>query len=223
MPTLYTTTKAIIFDLDETLVDRKTSLTSYAQRLYAEYQPELEEKDFLDTFHRLDGNGRVPRSQFFTALCAETLPMLGHVDLDTHFYEHAWSAPLLFPSALKTLENFRKADWRIGIVTNGGIRSQSAKLRNTGVEELIDAQVISESFGVKKPDQRIYREICSLLDIDPENSWFVGDDPISDVWGPKQIGFQTAWIERHLPWPSTHPLCYDYRINDVGEMNTLLQ
>jgi putative hydrolase of the HAD superfamily len=110
------------------------------------------------------------------------------------------------------LRSIRDRDWRIGIVTNGGTLAQSAKMRNSGLVDLIDGSVISASFGMKKPAPEIFRHMIERLGIDPEQSWFVGDDPRADVCGARQVGFRTCWVERYSSWPTDLPRCYDARV-----------
>ncbi|MGD8340963.1 MAG: HAD-IIIA family hydrolase, partial [Gammaproteobacteria bacterium] len=139
-------------------------------------------------------------------------------DLEQHFYEHAWSRPVLFPGVVESLELIRARGLPIGVVTNGREISQSAKIRNSAVSGLVDTCVISESFGVRKPRAAIFEHAAETLGIDPGASWHVGDDPVADVVGASSAGFRTAWLERHLPWPEEHRRCYDLRASQISEV-----
>jgi putative hydrolase of the HAD superfamily len=216
--------KGIVFDLDETLIDRKGSLNHYARLLWTTFKAntDLKQPDFLTAFHNLDGNGRVARAKFFADL-SETV-FLG-VTPDTiaqHFHAHAWLAPTLFPGVIDVINTFRQHSWPVGVVTNGGSHAQNSKLNNADIARHLDAYVISAEFGAKKPDPAIYAEIAQQLDIDPTTSWFVGDDPISDVVGPSRFGFNTAWLQRYLPWPTDQDPCYTYRITHIAELRGAL-
>lgn len=64
----------------------------------------------------------------------------------------------------------------------------------------------------------IYAEIARRLDAEPRSSWFIGDDPVSDVCGPAEFGFNTAWLERYLPWPEGRERCFKHRLSHVSEL-----
>ena len=212
--------RCVVFDLDETLLDRKGSLDRYAHTLWSAFaaHAKVDERAFPAEFHRLDGNGRIPRPQFFNALSDSAFDGVHADDIAHHFHTFAWREPILFEGVVEVIERFKAHSYRIGLATNGGSRSQNAKLVNSGLQQHLDAYIISEEFGVKKPDPSVYAEILRQLDAQPQTSWFIGDDPISDVWGPAQCGFNSAWIERYLPWPENPKRCYKYRVSHVAEL-----
>lgn len=131
--------------------------------------------------------------------------------------------PEVLQGMLDSLEKLKRDGIAvIGIVTNGSSRSQRAKLENSGLLDRVDAHVISGEFGKKKPDEAIYDEITRRLDIDPRKSWFLGDDPVADIWGPAQLGFKTGWVERYLPWPDDLSRCYTRRFSQISEVRSVL-
>lgn len=210
----------IVFDLDETLLDRRGSLDTYAKTLLQSFVrfTKVDEGPFLTIFHEVDGNGRVPRDDFFRALSKDVFEGIEPHDISAHFREYAWQSPTLFAGVTEFIEELRAIGFSIGVVTNGGSHSQNSKIRNSGLDQHIDEFIISEEFGAKKPDPSIYMEISSRLRIETASSWFVGDDPISDVVGPSRAGFKTAWVERYLSWPEEHSRCYLRKIKHISEL-----
>ena len=210
----------ILFDLDETLLDRSGTLQRYAAVLFSDFENSarigFDEFDRLVT--ELDDHGVTPREAFFAGLADTAFPDIAAKALEDHFYAHAWSNPIPFPGVVDCLTEFRAKGIPTGIVTNGGIRSQSAKIRNSGVGSLVDAYLISEEFGIRKPEPEIFLHISEFLQIDPARSWFVGDDPVADIVGASSVGFRTVWLERHLPWPANHRKCYDLKAGQVSEV-----
>lgn len=207
----------VVFDLDETLVDRRGSLDVYSRKLHRDFANSvaLAPGDFTAEFHRLDKNGRVPRDEFFEVIAKALFHGVSKAQIKEHFEATAWLEPHLFDGISELLTSLRVLGFRIGVVTNGGVLSQSAKLKNTGLAELVDASVISSAFGSKKPSPEIFQHIIATLQINPRQSWFIGDDPRADIWGAKQVGFQTCWVERHTPWPEDLPRCYDARVDQT--------
>ena len=77
---------------------------------------------------------------------------------------------------------------------------QWGKVRNTGVADLVDAVVVSEEFGVNKPDQAIFNHALSLIGATPSDTLFVGDNQEADIGGADGVGMRTAWMSHGRPW-----------------------
>ena len=67
----------------------------------------------------------------------------------------AWAKGGRIGGAGAILELLRGWGFKLGIVTNGSEKGQSAKIDVLGLRGLVDAVVISEIVGVKKPDPLI--------------------------------------------------------------------
>ena len=127
--------QAVVFDLDETLLDRKGSLDIYAGCLWSSFEANanLDERDFLRTFHDLDGNGRVSRPAFFDGMSRVAFTGVSPAEIATHFNSTAWLRPILFPGALNVVKAFKSNGYAIGVVTNGSSLSQNSKIANSGL------------------------------------------------------------------------------------------
>lgn len=82
----------------------------------------------------------------------------------------------------------------VGILTNGFVEIQQAKLKQFGVLAAAShAVVISEEVGVLKPDPRLFAEASRRAGMTPEDILYVGDSLSSDVNGGVGAGWQVAW------------------------------
>ncbi|MGH3263397.1 MAG: HAD family hydrolase, partial [Trebonia sp.] len=61
----------------------------------------------------------------------------------------------LFEDALPALDELRRRDLAIGLITNNEPDHQRGKLAHVGLDKLVDAIVISGELGVAKPDAAI--------------------------------------------------------------------
>jgi putative hydrolase of the HAD superfamily len=204
--------RGIVFDLDETLIDRYLAVHYFAEALWNEYFSDVEDASasFIDKVHFLDGHGYAPRERFFESM-VETFPdeLPSKLMVAKCFYEQVWETPRLADGVLDSLAFLQQRDIPLAIVTNGSTEAQQAKIEHSGIEEYFEAIVVSEEFGAKKPDSSIYLEATSRLKAKPADCWFVGDHPINDVWGSKQVGFRSAWVHLNRPWASEVDRCYD--------------
>lgn len=217
--------RGVVFDLDETLIDRRQSLDLYARSLHADFSTaaSFDLDQFLHQFHSADDAGRTPRTQFAQALATRCFTGVAPAAIAAHIEANAWRAPLLFDGVVAMLARLRAEHWRLGIVTNGGVKSQSAKLRNSGLLNLIPHYVISDEVGVRKPDAAIFEKIVAALELDVQRSWFVGDNPWADIWGARQYGFRTMWIDNRTPWPDDLPRCYDIKLGAIADCYAALR
>jgi putative hydrolase of the HAD superfamily len=213
-------THGILFDLDETLIDRTASIYDYAARFHSDFARiiRIPPDDFVRDFVRLDGSGYVSRETFFDRLAGYIArPEIGPASIASHFTEHAWKHPILMTGAKEGLLSLRGAGIPVGIVTNGGSRNQRQKLVNTGLAHLVDHVVISEEVGVRKPHPSIFLSACEALQIDPARSWYVGDNPALDIVGAHAVGLRTIWLRRSIPWPIEVPSCYTEAVSSLQE------
>ena len=83
---------------------------------------------------------------------------------------------------------------------------QRAKLELLGIDRLVDFVLVSEEFGVAKPDPEIFREALRLAGVRPEEAIFVGDSVEFDMAGAQAAGIPTVWVNRHQrPWTEPGP------------------
>jgi putative hydrolase of the HAD superfamily len=69
-------------------------------------------------------------------------------------------------------------------------------LQTIGLARHFDASVAAPSFGVAKPDPRIFLEACRLLGVAPGEAVYVGDDLLLDVAGAQGAGLRAVWMNR---------------------------
>ncbi|MEZ5558638.1 MAG: HAD family hydrolase [Pseudomonadales bacterium] len=211
---------AVLFDLDETLIDRAASSKIYGMQFYSDFNESISAlpEAFLESFMRLDGNGYVPRGEFFQAL-SENIGPAGPdaYQIANHFSEYAWTKTVLMDGAQDVLERLRTAGFPIGIITNGGSLNQRKKITNSGLDRLVDGIFISEELGVRKPQPEIFLGALQRLNAAARQSWFVGDNPDADIAGASSVGLKTIWLRRSLPWPEHNATCYTVAIDRLED------
>jgi HAD superfamily hydrolase (TIGR01549 family) len=112
-----------------------------------------------------------------------------------------------FPGVEPALRTLTSMGWRLVVLTNGQADNQIGKLRATGLLDLFDGCRVSGQTGLRKPDPDAYLEaLSSAAYVGPRGSaWMVGDDPVLDVAGARQVGLATMWISHGLAWPAGRP------------------
>ncbi|HDI31518.1 MAG TPA: HAD family hydrolase [Thermofilum sp.] len=92
--------------------------------------------------------------------------------------------------ARETLLSLKDRGFSLGVISNTGSREQVVRLLIKGeVIELLDVVVTSQELGVKKPHPLIFKYAEALLGIDGKKIAYVGNDPIADIEGAKNVGW----------------------------------
>lgn len=88
----------------------------------------------------------------------------------------SWEA---FPDTLPTLRAVRDRGLRVGIVSDTGFDLRPAMDR-LGLSPFLDTVVMSFEHGVCKPAVEPFRTACDQLQVQPEHTLMVGDNPLTD-------------------------------------------
>ncbi|MEH2051230.1 HAD family hydrolase [Nostoc sp.] len=136
-------------------------------------------------------------------------------DFEANFIHYCVS----FPGVQSSLNSLKMEGYRLGLITNGRETLQKLKIRELGIEEYFEAILISEIEGVKKPDAEIFNRALKKLEVRAEQSVFVGDDPVNDILGAKNIGIKTIW-KRDIYWQE--PLKVDAIVEDIRMLQSTI-
>ena len=218
------TIKAVLFDLDNTLLDRQTAFLQVAQAFYHSY-PVIREnstrEEVVSLLMSWDAFGIFPQHPFERALDAWPDIGMSTGEMMDWYYEELWKAMEPDKLALALLEDLNKEGIPWGVVTNGG-PVQHEKVKVAGLQHLAPFVIVSSDFGQEKPVPAIYHEaLTALVGIPAENTLFVGDSPDTDIKGAQRVGILTAWVTLGRTYPEGERLP-DYQIGHVNELRPLL-
>ena len=203
--TLDTVVDGLIFDLDDTLLDRQATFVRVAGNLYKEYlcaTASITRDDAVAMMVLWDGHGYTNRNEMLTRWLNEW-PEAGFDmgSLVQWYYSEMERQvqPDLEVNRFLAFLNDRQVPW--GIVTNGS-RYQHRKCRAAGLDKLAPFIIVSEEAGYAKPDPRIFRDALKVTGLEsPDQIMFIGDNPLNDIDGAKRFGMKAAWIRRGRQYP----------------------
>ena len=196
---------AVLFDLDDTILDRRTTLDRYLVNLPLRglVPPAIAEK-FRARFHELDECGYSNRRSMFRQLVAEFAEFadIGSPDaLRDDYRARAWSDSVFAEGAVDVLAWCRRSGIRLGIVTNGSSTVQRAKLDALRLWDLVDTVAIADEEGIAKPAAEVFHRTAARLGVTAAACLVVGDSPQADIVGARNAGMRHVWIRAGLPWP----------------------
>jgi putative hydrolase of the HAD superfamily len=190
--------RLILFDLDNTLIDRAGGFTTWARAFVSGRslggEPEVE------WLARLDNDGLTPRAEFF-ASARERFALRNSVDdlVAAYRTEYPLCMPPLPDETRSALGDLRAAGWKIGIASNGA-PSQETKITASGLDELVDGWAISQMVGARKPDRAHFEAAASSCRAPLAGGWMVGDSAEADIAGAAASGLSSVWITRGRMW-----------------------
>ena len=198
---------SVLFDLDDTLIDRSAAFVRYCKSLYAN-TPSMRkthsESEAVAILVYLDGRGLNDREAFIVEALNVWPDVFPSVDEAVISW---WSTYPKFveleAATIQLLSEIRASGRPVGIVTNGASETQRAKLRLTGLEDMVDGIVVSGEHDFRKPDAAMFEQALSLISAEPATTLFVGDNAEADILGALNLGMQTAWMHLGREWP--HP------------------
>ncbi len=215
--------KAVIFDLDQTLLDRDATFANYLSSQYDHFQlssSRVTKSEYIDFILSIDDHGYTKKGEVFQRACREILSStVSSKTLLAHYQEEYGKEPVLYEGVKGALERLKKI-YQIGLITNGRVQSQMAKIEISGIKDYFDSIQISEAVGVEKPDPLIFQIGIQSLDRKPEECVYIGDHPKNDVEGAKACGMKGIWLRKAYYDP---PIQMDGEIESIVELQNWLE
>jgi putative hydrolase of the HAD superfamily len=102
----------------------------------------------------------------------------------------------LFPDSLACLTELRRRRIPLALVTNGDATQQRDKIERHDLARFFDTILVEGEFGVGKPEEAVYRHVLKTLGISPGEALMVGDHLEWDVGAPQRLGLTGVWMDR---------------------------
>jgi HAD superfamily hydrolase (TIGR01549 family) len=231
--------EAIIFDFIGTLANVKNyNLEISKMKLYkaiAEAGFNAPFKNFLEAYSQAHEKYRIIRYEKLVEVTNATWISEALINLefktnpeDTRiktavnvFFEDYLNSLELRPCAKKLLEKL-SIDYKLGLISNFTYAPVIyAGLRKLGINKFFNAILVSEEVGWRKPNKKIFKETLRRLGVEAKETVYVGDSPLEDIKGAKEVGMKTIFVPSqfysidNLHESQQHP---DFIVNDICEI-----
>lgn len=194
---------AIYFDLDNTLIDRNKAMDSCMALFFEQYMPNYSYPKEQQKILQKDNWGYTSRADFCQWFI-QVYPLLNCTE--NSFWQYlktniSQCVPFIHNHIQELLIELHKK-YQLGILTNGSIQNQTAKIKQVGLNNIFDKETIhiSAQYGLSKPDSKLFQKIIDQVQLPPHQILYVGDDPQKDIWGASQVGMQTCWVSHGRVW-----------------------
>jgi putative hydrolase of the HAD superfamily len=215
--------KAVIFDLDNTLVDfmamkRQAIDAAIDSMIDAGLRLSPQEvRDRIDTIYQERG---IEFQNVFDQLLYDLFQKVDYKILSAGIiaYRRAREAALVpYPHVNMTLVDLVKRGIRLGVVSDAPTREAWLRLCYLNFHHIFDAVVTFEDTGERKPSPAPFRRALQLLHVKPHEAIMVGDWPERDVVGAAQVGIITVFA-RYGDTFGTVESNARYDIEDISQL-----
>jgi len=215
--------KAIIFDLDNTLVDfyrmKKLAVEAAVDAMLdSGLEGSFEEAyNHIMKVYKTEG---IEYQEVFDQFLLERYGEINHKMLAAGVvaYRKARDAALvLYPHVTPTLTTLAKRGIKLAIITDAPAKQAWLRLCYLHLHNLFDAVIVAEETGALKPSPLPFNKALDVLGVQPSEALMVGDWPDRDVVGAKNVGIRTVFARYGDP-RGVENSGADYDIDDISEL-----
>jgi putative hydrolase of the HAD superfamily len=214
--------KAILFDLDGTLLNRDESVKRFIDNQYERLNNWLgyiPKEKYISRFIELDKRGYVWKDKVYQQLTQDFhISKITWQDLLQDYTSEFKDYCVPFANLTQMLVDLKSSKFLLGMITNGYGQFQMDNIKALGIEKYFDVILVSEWEGIKKPDPIIFKRAIEQLNVLPKHSIFVGDHPINDVKAAQNVGMKAIW-KKDFQWDNVEA---DYIVNDLAEIPIII-
>jgi putative hydrolase of the HAD superfamily len=204
--------KAIIFDFIGTLTNVKNySLETSKTKLYkaiAEAGFNINTESFLEAYSQSHEKYRVVRyrelvevtnaiwiSEALNNLGFKTNPEDTRIKTAVNVFFEDYLNSLELRPCVKELLSKISTEYKLGLISNFTYAPVIyAGVKKLGINQFFNAILVSEEVGWRKPSREIFEEALRRLDTTAEETVYVGDSPLEDIKGAKDVGIKTVFV-----------------------------
>ncbi|MBK53824.1 MAG: hypothetical protein CMG58_04355 [Candidatus Marinimicrobia bacterium] len=220
--------KAIIFDLDNTLLDfvkMKQFAVKASIRAMNEAGLNVDEesgyKDVMELYMTTGWENQLVFDDYLKQTTGEVSNKI--LAAGVVAYRRAREATLLvYPNVNKTLIELLKAQIRLAVVSDAPSREAWMRLYYLNLHHVFDPVLTFDDTGARKPSPKPFKLALDKMNVGPDEALMIGDWPDRDVVGAKQIGMKTIFA-RYGDTFGTKESGADWDVNDIYEVVEIIK
>ena len=224
--------KAILFDIDDTLLDFRKSSELSLKEACADFKIPYSE-DILITFFettfelwsRIE-SGTLSRPELYKVRWNNVFSKLGisfdGILFEKAFRSHLYEKAIPVSGATEILKSLY-GRYILCVASNAPFEQQINRLNSSGMLEYISHVFISEKIGYEKPSP-LFFDFCikELSPLSKNEVLIVGDSLNADILGGSSYGIKTCWLDRGFSHNSSSDVKPDFTVTSLSEVENIL-
>ncbi len=165
--------KAVVFDLDDTLIPEIEYVKSGFRAIAKEFGSELYDK--LWKLFCEDKKNVYQRAGFSNDMCNRCIDI----------YRSHFPDIKLSKGTEETLIALKKKNYKLGIITDGRPEGQRNKIKALGLDKIMDFTIVTDELGgetFRKPNSKAFELMREALGVEFDEMMYVGDNPKKDFY-----------------------------------------
>ena len=102
----------------------------------------------------------------------------------------------LYPEVIETLNELKKRDYHVGLITDSDNDYLRAHLEGLGILDLFDSITTSEEAGFFKPHPKVFEIALRKAGAKGEEAVYTGDNPLKDCVGARRVGMISILLDK---------------------------
>jgi putative hydrolase of the HAD superfamily len=215
--------KAIIFDLDNTLIDfmkvKRVAIEAAVEAMI-DAGLKMPKEEMVEKIYKAYGEETIEDQHIFDKVLEREF---GHIDYRilasgiTGYRRAKEGTMSLYPHVDLTLTMLTKMAIKMIIVTDAPKLPVWMRISVLGSQHYFEHILTYEDTEAKKPSPKPFQIALDILKVKPDEVLMVGDWAECDVVGAKQLGMKTAFA-RYGDTFETKDSGADYELNDILEL-----
>lgn len=217
--------KAIVFDLEGTLLDRVKSREKFIEEQFErfhDYFVHVQLADFKNKFIELDDDEDNDKPELYKQIIKQFhIDRLTWKDLFHDFEMHFTVMSFLIMIRYIPWKSYRAMIIRLALSLTE-IQNCQFRLHSLGIMHVINYLTTSETVGYRKPHPKIFEDMIEQLDVEPSEIMYVGDDALNDVAPARAMGMVSVWYKQEDAELEPLEEEVDFTITTIEELLTIL-
>jgi putative hydrolase of the HAD superfamily len=217
--------KAVIFDLDDTLIDfRKRKKILIEESIKAMVEAGLKEdvNELITEFNKFYWDTGIEDQRIFEKFLTQK-----YHDVDYRILAHAIIAyrrtnrPLLkpYPHVMEVLSALKERGIKLALLSDAPKLNAYKRLVEVGMDNMFDVIVTADDVNAIKPSPLGFKAIMKKLGVDASECLMVGDSPTRDVAGAKAVGMKMCLAK----YGNNGEAETEYSINNIKELLDIVE
>lgn len=185
--------RAVLFDLDGTLLDTIDDLTDAANRMLTDLQRAPRSREQIHSFVGKGLANLVRRCMTEDAQAGEDEIGRALTLFHTHYASLNGVRSTVYPGIVETLEAMHSQGLKLACVTNKPAAFTDPLLKRMGLQGRFAAVVCGDTLGRRKPDPQMLMHACALLDTTPDRALMIGDSA-NDAIAARRAGMPVLLV-----------------------------